>query len=136
MNPEKSSYIAMQVPTFMYPCKMFTLNGFVAKFDRDLDYSKAVVLVITFRDKKEIRENFEVYFRGRNRDFANRYISEGSLINVIGELVISKDSTERQQIIKLDAKHVMLWRKYGTAYEQISEILRSEDIESNDYLAF
>lgn len=134
-NPEKSSYLLMQTPMSMYRNKSFTIIGFVVEIILELDYTKIKVLVITFRNKDEVREHFDVYFIGEVRAFVDKFAKESDLIDIAGEMIISKESTESLQVIRLIAKHAYIYRKMGTAYQQISELIKASETE-NDDLAF
>ena len=134
-NPEKSSYLLMQTPMTMFRNKSFTLMGFVAKIELEIDFTIISVIVITFRNKSEVKESFDVYFQNEVRSFVDKYAKESDLLDVAGEMVISKDSTNDLQVIKLSAKHAYLYRKYGPGYSQISEIIKAEETNNED-LAF
>jgi len=134
-SPEKSAYILQQTPTTWHRSKMFTLKGFVVEINLELDFTKMKVMVITFRNKEEVREIFELYFMGTAREFIDRHANEGDLIDAAGDMIVSKCSTPEQQIIKLNVKDSWLWRKYGNAYKQISEIIKAEETDNED-LAF
>lgn len=135
MNPEKSSYILMQTPMSMFRNKSFTVMGFVTEVNLEMDFTKIKILVITFKNKEEVREIFEVFFQGEVRNFVDKYAKEGDLIDATGEMVISKTMIANNQIIKLSAKHAYLYKKFGNAYKQISEIIQAAETE-NEGLAF
>jgi len=122
-NPEKSSFIIQQTPTTWHRSKMFTLKGFVVDIDREIDFTKMKVMVITFRNKEEVREIFELYFMGQAREFIDRYAKKGDKIDAAGDMIVGKQSTDDLLVIKLNVKDSELWRKFGSAYSQISEII-------------
>jgi hypothetical protein len=109
--------------------------GFVVEIILELDYTKIKVLVITFRNKDEVREHFDIYFIGEVRTFVDKFAREGDLLDITGEMIISKESTDDLQVIRLIAKHAYIYRRYGIAYEQISELIKASETE-NDDLAF
>lgn len=125
----------MQTPISMYRNKSFEIMGFVSQIDLEIDFTKIKILVITFRNKEEVREFFEVYFIGEVRAFVDKFSKEGDLIDCVGEMMVSRQSTEDLQVIRLIAKHAYLYRRYGTAYEQISEIIKAAETDNED-LAF
>jgi len=134
-NVERASYILQQTPISLYPNKTFTLMGFVSDINLEIDFSIITIIVITFRNKSEIKESFDVYFQNEVRSFVDKYAKIGDLAHVTGEIIISKDSTDKLQVIKLSAKHAYLYRKYSTSYAQISEIIKAEETNNED-LAF
>lgn len=134
-NPEKASYLLMQSPMSMYRNKSFAIMGFVSQIDLEIDFTKIKILVITFRNKEEVREFFEVYFMGEVRAFVDKFSKEGDLIDVTGEMVVSKESTDSLKVVKFVGKHAYVYRRYGTAYEQISELIKAAETENED-LAF
>lgn len=135
MNPEKSSYILQQTPVTWYRSKMFTVMGFITNVNLEMEFTKISVMVITFKNKNEVREIFELYFMGATREYIDRYAKIGDLINAAGDMIVSKESTDTTKIIKLNVKDAMLFIKMGTAYKQISDIIDAAETENED-LAF
>jgi hypothetical protein len=132
----KTAVMLMQQPWTIARNKMFTIIGFVVEKRIEVKFTTLTVKVTNLTNKEEIVENIEVYFLGRAKEFVDSTVLEGFLVDIIGQVNVSKLSTADLQILRLEGKHIYSYKNVAKFYEEPEPLyVNPQNINRND-LAF
>ena len=114
----KKAYAIYQKPLNVFKNRMFNVLGFVRAKDRARKFTRLTIETVIFDRLDEIRDTFFVYFKDEIKEFVDKQIEENYLIEVTGHLLISSKSTEKQQIIVLEGRHILAFKNFVNVYEE------------------
>lgn len=112
------AYSMQQPPLAVARNKLFTITGFVVNIDIQIEYTKLILRVTNFGATSPYDEDFIVYFTDLHKKFIDMNVKVRDLIDAIGELKISKQSTDNLQVVKLHGKHAYIYRNFIHTYEE------------------
>lgn len=131
------AYAVYEKPMSIQTNKMFTIIGFIRSKDKSEAYTRLKVEVDSFDGLKEVSDLFYVYFRSDIKKFIDKYTEKKLLINITGEIVISSKSTNINQVLILEGKHVTLYKNYVNVYDAPSpHYVDKGNIKKNSDLAY
>ena len=133
----KKAYLTFEKPFAVARNKMFLLTGVVKSSIRFRRHTRLTIESITLDRTKELKERFYVYFQDDIKDFVDNNIELNYIVEVTGNMVVSSKSTEEQQIIVLDGKHVTGFKNYVYAHEEVaSKVVDVSELKDKKDLAF
>ena len=112
------SYSMQQPPLSVARNKLFTITGVVMTIDIQIEYTKLILRVTNYNVTHPYKEDFIVYFTDEFKKFIDLHVKIRDLLDVVGELKVSRQSTEELQVLKLHGRHAYIYRNYIHTYEE------------------
>jgi len=113
--------------------KMFLLNGIVVSLDIKLDYTVLEILVLDYLKDVNNEEMYQVYAFNEAKRFTDEYIREGNVVDITGEITISKKVEKLGQIVLL-ARYIHNFGIDLDGYdtEDIPDYISPDDLTDED----
>jgi hypothetical protein len=134
----KKTYALYQKPISVSNAK-FTVIGFVRYKVQAKTYSRLTIEVTSFDRMAEVKKEFFVFFMDNLKEFVDKFVEKGHLVNVCGDLVISSKSKADMQMIVLLGLHLSLFRDAVNAFEGVepgTKQISTEELDNKDEIAF
>lgn len=132
----KSSVTVMQDTLALARNKMFTIIGFVQAKEVKINYTVLYVKVTDLLKIRNNEETFEIFFVDKAKQFVDKVVEVTCLVDVIGHIKISKESTEKKIIIKLEGKHVYCYKNVAHIYEESTPMYVPPSVIDRNNLAY
>jgi len=115
----------------------FTIIGFVRNRIRSEKYTRLSIESVGFNKMTPVKDVYQIYFTGNIKTFVDKYVYNDYLVDVTGQVVVSSKSTEKQQILILEGKHVLAFKNFINVYEHPkNKYVHPDTLSNNKDLAF
>lgn len=117
--------------------KMFHIIGFVVERLIELQFTRLTVRVTDMLKTNDNIEDFYIYFLGDAKKFVDANAVEKTLVDVMGNINVSNKSTQKNQILKLEGRHVYVYKNFVNIYEEPNPKYYSpDDLDDSGQLAY
>lgn len=131
---QRNSYVFMQEILPVARNRSFTITGFVREIKNEIAFTRLTVLVDSLLKANSPGESIYVYFMDKAKIFVDSTVSIGNMVDIVGHINVSRKSQPNNQILKLEGKHVYVYRNVEPPYKSSVQV-DYKNIDNKD-LAF